>query len=236
MSHRLIPLLGVFFVACDESDDGAVTQAQIVELRAELDRLSAELGLSNEALETAETLIETLSADLAVAEAALEDQGSRLAAVERDALTAADLDGYATRVWVQDQGYSTADASDLLRYVVVDPAENTVTFNGANVYIQSGLGATIDTDPPSGLGNLIIGYAEDRDGTALRTGSHNLIVGDGHDWQGYGGVLFGRDNVTTGLFSTVTGGGTTARSTAMPPSPAAIATSLLDSMPLSPAA
>ena len=50
-------------------------------------------------------------------------------------------------------------------YLTVDPTSNTLTFSGANIYVNSGTNATEDTT--SGLGNIIIGYDEN-DGTQVK--------------------------------------------------------------------
>src|SRR5204863_296283 len=69
--------------------------------------------------------------------------------------------------------------SDLFSYVTVDTSTNSVIFSGANVYVQSGSGAT--DGAVNGLGNLIVGYDETADylgyGESDRSGSHNLVVG-----------------------------------------------------------
>src|SRR5208282_1525258 len=58
-----------------------------------------------------------------------------------------------------------------------------VVFHGANVHIESGSGTTVDS---TGLGNLVIGYNEDSTNPPVidtaRGGSHNLIVGDQHQF------------------------------------------------------
>lgn len=41
------------------------------------------------------------------------------------------------------------------------------------------------------LGNVIIGYNAQRTTAATRTGSHYLVVGDQHEWTGYGGIFNG---------------------------------------------
>ncbi len=116
-----------------------------------------------------------------------------------------------------------------------------VIFEGANLHIRSGYGATNDGGSPSGLGNLIIGYNEAREyatrdilngifgilaGNCMpiqdpwnfdldsgpgmtipgchdsivqqsrRAGSHNLIVGDYHNFNSYGGIIGGVFNAT----------------------------------------
>lgn len=113
----------------------------------------------------------------------------------------------------------------------------TVRFEGVNVQIVNGLGATnslpadpYETDPvitmTNGLGNLIVGYQEVREvpnpgdpsapaicegGTYdpnidIRTGSHNVVVGHQHNYESFGGVVFGRRNWTGGAYAVVTGG------------------------------
>ena len=113
----------------------------------------------------------------------------------------------------------------------------TVRFEGVNVQIVNGMGATnslsadpYETDPlttmTNGLGNLIVGYQEVREvpnpddsgapakcggGTYdpnvdIRTGSHNVVVGHQHNYESFGGVVFGRRNWTGGAYAVVTGG------------------------------
>ncbi len=79
----------------------------------------------------------------------------------------------------------------------------TIVFSGVNVQIVSGTGATDAT--PNGAGNLIVGYntigpLDDQ------TGSHNLIVGDGHEFVGYGGVAVGTGHVLGGPGAVALGG------------------------------
>ncbi|MEO1056913.1 MAG: hypothetical protein AAFY28_08375 [Actinomycetota bacterium] len=86
----------------------------------------------------------------------------------------------------------------------------TVRFSGVNVQVLDGTGDTrcdeTFTEPCNGLGNLIVGYAEDSDDPALRNGAHNIMVGSDNDYRSYGGFVAGRDNVVAGRFSSVTGG------------------------------
>ncbi len=103
------------------------------------------------------------------------------------------------------------------QFIFVAPDDTTGStdtyFIGTNVHILNGLRATNGRpDNPgdvsgdgtivNGLGNLIIGYNEtpsrlghgEASSTALRTGSHNLIVGAGHDYTSYGGIVVGYIN------------------------------------------
>jgi hypothetical protein len=81
-------------------------------------------------------------------------------------------------------------------------ALKTVVFKGVNVQVVNGTG--IETTL-NGLGNLIIGYA-DNTGGAARTGSHNLITGDNGGWSSYGGLLAGDFNQIHGPFDAIPGG------------------------------
>jgi len=91
----------------------------------------------------------------------------------------------------------------------------TLRISGINVQIVNGRGATNGAPgaPDSidgtvnGLGNLIIGYNElGNPNGDDRTGSHNLVVGHGHSFNGFGGLVAGHDNFVTESYSTVSGG------------------------------
>jgi len=107
----------------------------------------------------------------------------------------------------------------LFNYVRVDENEINglagphVIFEGANVHIRSGAGATNDNPLAeegvtlSGLGNLIVGYNEDDPYfTFTRTGSHNLVVGPYHSYESHGGFVTGFFNTVTGENASVSGG------------------------------
>ena len=86
----------------------------------------------------------------------------------------------------------------------ISVTETTYTITGRNVFIVDGSGQTRND---SGLGNLTVGYNEPRPNfPTVRTGTHNLIVGEGHNYSGGGGVVFGFWNVISDDCSTVTGG------------------------------
>jgi hypothetical protein len=92
---------------------------------------------------------------------------------------------------------------------------NEVTITGANLHIVNGLDSTdcLDEDfspipnCPNGLGNLIVGYNEPREGSEnIRTGSHSVVVGEGNNFSGFGGLVVGFFNEISGAFDTVSGG------------------------------
>ncbi len=94
----------------------------------------------------------------------------------------------------------------------------TIRFTGVNVQIVNGLGASngFPADPDSinpglvqtnGLGNLIVGYDEQRlDGSDLRTGSHNVVVGPRHRHTSFGGLVAADANAIEGPYAVVVGG------------------------------
>jgi len=77
-----------------------------------------------------------------------------------------------------------------------------VLFKGVNVQVVNGTG--IETRL-NGLGNLIIGYADNTSGYP-RNGSHNLITGDNQGWASYGGLVAGDFNQIRGPFDAIPGG------------------------------
>lgn len=51
---------------------------------------------------------------------------------------------------------------------------------------------------------MIIGYNDSAG--AAQTGSHNLVIGDRHQLESYGGIVAGFNNAITALWASVTGG------------------------------
>jgi hypothetical protein len=85
----------------------------------------------------------------------------------------------------------------------------------ANLHIRNGLGQTgceTEEEPipdcPNGLGKLIVGYNESRVGTCddpsdpfcrdIRTGSHNVVVGSGHNFSSVVGLVVGAGKTISG--------------------------------------
>ena len=80
-----------------------------------------------------------------------------------------------------------------------------ISFNGVNVHILDGSGDT--SGPVNGLGNLIIGYNEERGIGDVRSGSHNLVLGGKNNYSSYGGLVTGFHNTISAGYATVSGGG-----------------------------
>lgn len=102
---------------------------------------------------------------------------------------------------------------EVLAYMSVVPDELNglvgphLIIEGCNVHVRGGPGYTADVEPPSGLGNLVVGYNEKPSSDDCeRTGSHNLIIGPQHCFSGVGGLVAGVRNTISGNFAGVLGG------------------------------
>lgn len=122
------------------------------------------------------------------------------------------------------------ETQEILKFVRVEEGEmNGLTgphwiFEGANVHVRSGSGNTFDNCGPrdpnfpncdslTGLGNLIVGYNEQRPSRLrasvpreIRTGSNNLVVGEFHSYSSFGGFVVGVSNRVTSANASVSGG------------------------------
>jgi hypothetical protein len=78
----------------------------------------------------------------------------------------------------------------------------TVVFAALNVQVVSGSGST--SGAVNGVGNVVIGYAENSNGY-LRPGSHDLVVGANNGWKGYGEIVGGNKDQASGNYAAVVG-------------------------------
>jgi hypothetical protein len=106
------------------------------------------------------------------------------------------------------------------QFMSANAAAHATVFSGCNLFLNNGLGATnglpgnpLSTDPTltrtNGLGNLIVGYNESAalsGGTDIRTGSHNIIVGQLQNYSSYGGLVAGIWNASSAPYASVSGG------------------------------
>jgi hypothetical protein len=79
-----------------------------------------------------------------------------------------------------------------------------VYFTDVNVHVRSGSGNT--NGAINGRGNLIVGYNEPRSSGSDKSGSHNLVIGEEHNYTNYGGLVAGYQNTIGGNNATVSGG------------------------------
>ena len=115
----------------------------------------------------------------------------------------------------QEQGLAQRVAALEVLLKPFSRERNEVFITGANLHIRNGLGSTDCFDEqvneipgcPNGLGNLIVGYNEPFVlGENIRTGSHNVVVGEGHSFSRFGGLVVGRFNTISGVLAAVSGG------------------------------
>jgi hypothetical protein len=79
----------------------------------------------------------------------------------------------------------------------------TVQFHGCNVQIVNGEGYT---ESANGVGNLMIGYDENRI-SAPQGGSHNFVLGgEDKEFTSFGGIVGGNVNAINAPFASVLGG------------------------------
>ena len=118
----------------------------------------------------------------------------------------------------RDLSARVAELEDKLQFVTISEDEMVIT--RANLRIVNGLGKTdcgfgeeAIPNCPNGLGNLIVGYNEERESDSLgnpvtntRTGSHNVVVGANHNFSRFGGIVVGNSNEISGDFASVSGG------------------------------
>ena len=101
---------------------------------------------------------------------------------------------------------SLAGFERLLAALSAEDAGTTLRLSGVNLQLVNGSGATSGT--ANGLGNLIVGYNEPPPAPQpdSRAGSHNLVVGPGHRYASYGGMVVGEANAIGAPFAAVGGG------------------------------
>ena len=97
-----------------------------------------------------------------------------------------------------------SSVSGLGAYISVDDSAHTVLVSGANFQVVNGLG---DNLSQNGLGNIIGGYNTPVADSELleRTGSHNIIVGQGQRYTGNCNLIGGQDNLASGNLGIVLG-------------------------------
>ena len=213
-SPDLLDLLGVYggeFSPSEIQIDGVGLLQVIQDLQNQLGALQGEMLDANYVESTFSAMqqeiddqqqdIEALQTENAALTQQVQDlQNAGFLTEETDPIASAS--GYATETWVDAQGYSTGGVDGLENYLSVDEATNTVLISGANLQVVSGSGETAEA--VNGTGNIIIGYDEDSGND--KSGSHNLVVGSGHTYSSYGGIVVGYNNSITGYYSSVSGG------------------------------
>lgn len=178
-----------------------------------VDDNAVDIAAMQSALATLQTTVGNLQTTVNTQQATIDAQATTIDALQSD-LTALQsnsvlaLDGILS-LGADANGYATAQFTDV------------------NVHIVNGMGSTSTTN---GLGNLTIGYNEPdtfqapfcSDGTYVdqascdaageiwavnqRSGSHNLILGNGNAYSQSGGIVAGTVNIINRMGASVTGG------------------------------
>jgi hypothetical protein len=151
------------------------------------------------------SLISTLAAACAIAcaPAHAEDANATIAALSAQVRALGDQVRQVSALAASQQAALTAmsksNAAFQARLTCITKSTATdFIFDGCNVHIQNGAGSTNSVNT---LGNLIIGYNKNQ--VSRRSGSHNIIVGDLHEYTSYGGVVTGTENTISAPNSTV---------------------------------
>jgi hypothetical protein len=151
-------------------------------------------------------ILATLPLALALACAPAGAQDLATLAAQVKALTAQMKDASALAARQQASIDSLRASNDLLTSrlacVLRFSGPRDLIVDGCNLHIQNGVG---QTGTMNSYGNLIIGYNKNE--VSTRTGSHNLIVGDLHEYTSYGGIVTGVENTLSGPNATILGGG-----------------------------
>lgn len=172
----------------------------------------AEIAVLQSQILALQNLVTTLQTDLANEIAARTAEDNNLQAqvnAETAARIAADtnlqaqIDSLgAVNVTVLENRVTAVE--DTLVCVFYDSINQDFVFEGCNVHVRDGSGLTNSLG--TGLGNLIVGYDEARTIGSNKTGSHNLVVGNLHNYSSYGGFVAGQENSIIAPFASVSGG------------------------------
>lgn len=98
------------------------------------------------------------------------------------------------------------DLLEVVEFVDLDDGQTgtnrTLRISGVNLQIVNDTGLT---ESAVGTGNLIVGYNE-LTPTTQHTGSHNVVVGTGHTYTSWGGIVAGRAHSVSAAFASAVGG------------------------------
>lgn len=99
--------------------------------------------------------------------------------------------------------HGDSDPGGILNFFTREGSD--IYLENANLHVRNGIG---QTNAANGLGNLIVGYNEIPSGNpnGERSGSHMIVVGRGHSFTGYGGLVVGAEHQSFADFASITGG------------------------------
>ena len=167
----------------------AALEATVSAQQAMIDQLTANLAAEVSRATGAEGAV---ASDLA-AETAARISGDAATLAAANAYTDGQVAGLTSRIFAVEN-----------KTQFMSVLGTTTLFSGTNVQVVNGMGLTFSTN---GLGNLMVGYNETGGATGLdRGGSHNIVVGLGHDYTAVGGLVVGLANKILDNWASVTGG------------------------------
>jgi trimeric autotransporter adhesin len=227
MKIAAVAATALLLCACDDGTDTGPLEDEIADLRDQIEALETTVADMAATIIELRAALNQVSSDVAVLEeesggggAALAQRVSDLEAWTEDALTmfafVEDLEAVEARVATAEDAIDGLDGrvavletrTAALSAEAVD-GRPALVIAGVNVFVRNGEGAT---GTENGLGNLVIGYDEIRSDVGGdpeemdRSGSHNLVVGQGHDYASHGGLVAGQYNALEAPFAVVAGG------------------------------
>ena len=173
-------------------------QSQVEDFQTRIDTLET----ANSALQTQVDTLETANSNLQESVNTLEAANTTL----QTSINTLETASSALKAKVDTLETSNSTLKSLLSGVtrLKVGGYDTLRFSGMNLQIINDKGSTATSN---GLGNLIVGYNERREGAEnIRTGSHYVVIGSEHNFSAYGGIVAGVSNTASSRFSSVSGG------------------------------
>ena len=213
----------------------ANTAAKAAEVNANFSAVKTAVDDNDSRIAALETAVATLQQTVTTQATAISNQATEIASlqstvVSQDSRIAA-LESTVSTHTGQIAGINHSSTMELAPYLTVDTISDSrgplVRFSGVNLQLVNGTGST---QSANGRGNLILGYdlvrndgqyfcskgvytdqvsCENDYGTwavSLKSGSHNLVMGDYDNYSQYGSLVSGNFNTINGYYSVAIGG------------------------------
>lgn len=203
-------------------------KAVAAEVNANFGAVKSAVDDNHTRLASLETLVNTLSTELAQAKQDITQLTNALTTANSNITT---LQGQMFEMSARMLEVEHNSVAELGTYLSVDTVSDSrgplVRLSGANLQIVNGDGVT---NTINGTGNLIIGYDTPRNDGAFfcsyggytdepsctgngfewavshKGGSHNLVIGDNNNYSRFGGLVVGMNNTINGNYASVSGG------------------------------
>lgn len=215
------------------ADRVVALEGLVATLQSELAAAQGRIGTLETDLAAAQGRIGTLETGLAAANGRISASEAAIAGIQGNLAALQSSPVFAYSGFVSDLA-SCVTVDDVMRDIDGDGLAETlprVMVEGCNLQVANGIG---QTSSRNGLGNLIVGYDEERPDTTAafletcsdgqydnetdcvaagriwaqnhKSGSHNLIVGTHNNYASFGGAVFGVVNTINNQYATVTAG------------------------------